>query len=251
MARWLISIGHRYVKWPTSDEISEVTSKFQSKKQIPHVIGAIDCSHITIKAPRMNKEAYFNRKHGYSIHLQAVVNADKKFIDVHCGEPGSLHDSRVLRRSPLYLKALENMPAKFPNNTFLLGDSAYPNLDWLVSPYKNTGSLTTAQRQFNYRHSSTRMVVENSFGLLKTRFRRLLHFSEQTYIENIVNLTVCGCILHNICLMENDVITADEDEINTEDRDEDETANINLENMENRRQMLFNELLARNIIIPD
>ena len=38
------------------------------------------------------------------------------------GWPGSVHDARVLRNSPLY-HAADNL---FPGDTHLLGDSAYP-----------------------------------------------------------------------------------------------------------------------------
>ncbi|XP_054086947.1 uncharacterized protein LOC128921931 isoform X2 [Zeugodacus cucurbitae] len=36
-----------------------------------------------------------------TVEFLIVVDADKRFVDVTCGEPGSLHDSRVLRRSHL------------------------------------------------------------------------------------------------------------------------------------------------------
>lgn len=50
---------------------------------------------------------YCNRKKSYSIILQAVVTSDMRFTNIYCGEPGSLHDARVLRRSSLYWE-LEN-----------------------------------------------------------------------------------------------------------------------------------------------
>ena len=67
--------------------------------------GAIDGSHISIKAPHINREDYFNRKQNYSINLQGVVDADAKFIDVSTGWPGSIHDARVLRLSTLSRRA--------------------------------------------------------------------------------------------------------------------------------------------------
>lgn len=48
---------------------------------IPQILGAIDGSHIPIKAPKHNKESYFNRKHFYSVNLQAVVGFDGRFLD--------------------------------------------------------------------------------------------------------------------------------------------------------------------------
>lgn len=105
---FIISIGHNYIKWPTN--LESTRQSFQRIAGIPGVVGAIDCSDIRIKAPLANKADYFNRKKFYSIKIQAVVNADKMFMDVHVGEPGSLHDSRVLRRSQLFDKMQQNEP---------------------------------------------------------------------------------------------------------------------------------------------
>jgi len=51
----------------------------------------------------------------------------------------------------------------------LLGDGAYPIREWLynVVPYKDYGKLTESQKIFNKILSSTRVLNENTFGLLK------------------------------------------------------------------------------------
>ncbi|XP_037933492.1 putative nuclease HARBI1 [Teleopsis dalmanni] len=201
---WLISIGHEFIKWPNTSEAFANMAKVEATKKFPFVIGCIDSTHIKINAPHHSEEAYFNRKHYYSLILQAVCDANGLFIDVCVGEPGSLHDCRVLRRSQLYSTA--SLPSKFLNGSFILGDSAYPNLNWLVSPFKDNGSLSSAQRQFNVMHSQARIVIEDAFGRMKTRFRRLLHFMEQQRTPAITNLIMCACILHNICCSQNDEI---------------------------------------------
>lgn len=60
-----------------------------------------------------------------------------------------------------------------PENYHLLGDSAYPLSINLMTPFKDNGHLTRDQITYNYKLSSTRSIVERSFGLLKGRFRRL------------------------------------------------------------------------------
>ncbi|KAJ8914013.1 hypothetical protein NQ315_012036 [Exocentrus adspersus] len=55
----------------------------------------------------MNQEAYCNRKGYHSIILQAICDDKKRFIDIYCGEPGSLHDARVLKRSNVYKMIME------------------------------------------------------------------------------------------------------------------------------------------------
>lgn len=64
--------------------------------------GIIDGSHIQINKPTERHVDYFNRKHYYSVVLQGVCNEQRQFIDVFVGYPGSVHDARVFKNSPIY-----------------------------------------------------------------------------------------------------------------------------------------------------
>jgi len=50
---------------------------------------------------------------------------------------------------------------------FLIGDSAYPLLSWLVKPFAFSSSLSQQHKNYNYRISRGRVVVEMAFGRLK------------------------------------------------------------------------------------
>jgi hypothetical protein len=65
-------------------EFSNIAKKFKRKAGIPYAIGAIDGSHIPIKAPKEYPMDYYNRKGFYSIVLQAVVDSYGRFIDIFC-----------------------------------------------------------------------------------------------------------------------------------------------------------------------
>ncbi|XP_036327230.1 protein ALP1-like [Rhagoletis pomonella] len=251
VTEFLVSISHEYIKWPEGAYLQNTTEKFHQKKRIPGVIGAIDCTHIVIKGPKDQKQMYFNRKKSYSLVLQAVVDADKKFTDITCGKPGSLHDFRVLRRSKLFHDAERYYEEMFSGSYFIIGDSAYPLMKWLVSPFKDYGNLTQIQRKFNEIHSSTRMVVENAFGLLKGRFRRLVEFTEQTDLKMITNIVASTCVVHNICMTFDDLCDANEENDTDEANPfviEDEIEESNLDANLDRRQNLFNYLRQQNII---
>ena len=62
-----------------------------------------------------------------------------------------------------------------------MGDTAYPNLPYLLVPFKDKGHLTAAQKKYNTVHSAIRVKVENAFGLLKGRFTRHIN---QTSIDS-------------------------------------------------------------------
>ncbi|XP_058811121.1 putative nuclease HARBI1 [Topomyia yanbarensis] len=152
----------KFIRWPREDELRGVADNF---KKFPNVIGAIDGTHVEIPKPR-NDDSYNNRKLTQSIQVQLVCNAKKQFLDVFCGYPGSVHDARVWRESPLYAY-LNSAQCTVPNDMHLVGDSAYPLDTFLLRPYKDNGNLSPEKINFNKVHSSTRMVIENAIGLLK------------------------------------------------------------------------------------
>ncbi|XP_011266305.1 protein ANTAGONIST OF LIKE HETEROCHROMATIN PROTEIN 1-like [Camponotus floridanus] len=204
IVEWLLSRLDEEIKWPEGNNTILMTSQnFEAKRGIKKCIGAIDCTHIAIRQPVDHPRDYCNRKRFFSIILQGVVDADMKFTNIYCGEPGSLHDARVLRRSLLYDTAQNDMENIFPNGMCIIGDSAYPSLPWLVPPFRDNGHLTAQQSEFNFLHSSTRIVVERAFGYLKGRFRRL-KFLELLDIEFIPKLITAICIMHNIVIKANE-----------------------------------------------
>lgn len=207
--KYLISVKNKYICWPNPQQKLQISQAFSENNGIPGAIGAIDGSHIEIPKPEDNQDSYINRKGYHSLLIQGVVDNNKKFIDVFCGEPGSLHDARLLRRSAIYAKILEN--PEFIGDFFLLGDSAYPNLEWIVTPFQDTGFLSAEQKLFNKNISSKRVIVENAFGLLKGRFRRLRGL--ENFDLNLCSQIIMGCcILHNICLDDTTNLMEDIDE---------------------------------------
>jgi hypothetical protein len=190
---------NKIIVWPSSDECDEISQLYKELRGFDGVIGMIDGSHIPIQKPEIRGVDYYNRKDFYSVILQAVVREDLRFTDIFTGYPGKVHDARVFKNSPLYSKG----PTLCSGNRHILGDSAYPNLPWLLVPFKDNGHLSGAQVHFNKVHSSIRSTVERAFALLKGRFKRL-HFINQKHISTIVNTIVSACILHNICILGND-----------------------------------------------
>ena len=82
--------------------------------------------------------------------VQAVVDHNYLFIDLYIGWPGSVHDAQVLANSAIYCKSnnkelLQGDVLAVGNHnvpTFLVGDSAYPLLPWLMKPFAMSPGLT-------------------------------------------------------------------------------------------------------------
>ncbi|CAG8601665.1 3985_t:CDS:2 [Paraglomus occultum] len=98
----------------------------------------------------------------------AIVNHMEKFTYVYTSQPGSM---QVFKQSNFWSEVMDNPALRFPNDTHILGNSAFPLMPWLLVPFKErmTQRLTRPQRQYNNVHSSARMAVERAFGKLKGR----------------------------------------------------------------------------------
>lgn len=206
----------RYVRLPSGNRLCAVIRKFQQQQGLPQIGGAIDGTHIPIRAPVDHPDEYYNRKCFHSILLQAVVDSFGDFTDLCVGWPGRVHDARVFSNSSLYRNA-ERAGTCFPTGrsieingvmvpVMLVGDPAYPLFPWLMKPFPETGNRDRSK--FNFKLSSTRMVVERAFGLLKGRFR-ILNKRQDTSLENVCNIVTACCVLHNYCSAHGD--QADDD----------------------------------------
>ncbi|KAJ1211089.1 hypothetical protein NDU88_006450 [Pleurodeles waltl] len=101
------------------------------------------------------------------MNVQMVCLADQYISLVNAMFPGSVHDAYILRNSsiPFVMGQLQR------HHVWLLGDSGYPNLSWLLTPVRNP--RTRSEERYNEAHGRTSRVIERTFGLLKARFRCL------------------------------------------------------------------------------
>ena len=85
----------------------------------------------------------------------------------------------------------------------LLSDSAYPATLWQVKPCKQNIMLNHSQKKFNKALSSTRVTIECAFGVLKGRWHCLLKRLDNN-LENIPDIILACCVLHNITQLKGD-----------------------------------------------
>ncbi|XP_038153380.1 protein ALP1-like [Cyprinodon tularosa] len=180
--------------------------------------GAIDGCHVRIKPPSgPDGHCYRNRKLFSSIILQAVCDHQGRFIDTYVGWPGSVHDSRVLRNSPLYRRAIYPPPGHF-----ILADGGYPCLQHplpLITPFKRPVQGVGALR-INSHHSRARSIIERAFGRMKTRFRAIFLQALEVYHTFVPQVITACAVLHNICLGAGDIMAPEDEE--QDDMPEDE-----------------------------
>ena len=182
---------------------AEVVEGFKEFKNLSRCMGAIDGTHIPIINQIEFKENFINRKGYPSYNVQGVVDHTGRFTDAYTGWPGSVHDARVFSNCDLLERIIADPFKMFPNGAFLVGDAAYKLETFMMTPYRDTGFLTRKQKRYNYIQSSTRIVVERTFGIMKSRFKRL-KFIDTRDMKHLSGYLIAVCALHNFSIDEGD-----------------------------------------------
>lgn len=194
-----------YMPVPTEEHLQKVISDYYNRWKFPNCFGSIDGKHCQIKCPPNSGSSYFNYLKYFSIVLQGVADADKKFLTIEVGGRGKQSDGGTFIASTLFnlLEAkqfcvppdqeLPGSNIKLPN--VLIGDEAYPLKKYLMRPYPRR-VLTPKREYFNTRLSTARKCIECAFGILYSKWR-FLSKDIDTYPDKACILIKCACILHN------------------------------------------------------
>ncbi|XP_052791682.1 putative nuclease HARBI1 [Mya arenaria] len=178
-------------------DLDAVKAEFFSIAGFPNVIGLVDGTHIRINAPHQYEEDYVNRKGYHSINVQMVCDAGFRIQNVVVKWPGSVHDARIFRQSSLCLD-LENGVM----DGYLLGDSGYACRRYLLTPYLNTRSQ--AQERYNRALVKTRVIIEQTCGVLKRRFP-CLSYGLRVQPQRCCQIILTCSFLHNFGLDNGDI----------------------------------------------
>ncbi|XP_040071502.1 putative nuclease HARBI1 [Ixodes scapularis] len=192
---FLCDVAPQVIKFPWDKEA--LAAEFEEIAGFPGVIGCIDGSYIDTKCPANKvKSTYINRHDQTSLILQEVCDTRYRFLDVFAGPSSKIHDARIFRLSFLS----DELPQLCETRKcHLLGDAVYPTKEYLMTPYKDYGSMTPEQVAYNSRHTATRVRIENSFGILKQRFRQL-RYLEFREVNRISKFIMACCVVHNLCV---------------------------------------------------
>lgn len=96
----IIRMAPQHINFPyTEVEQANIKTQFAAMSGFPNVIGAIDCTHVAIKAPSVNEVAYVNRKNVHTINVQIICDSNLIITNLVARWPGSTHDSFILRNS--------------------------------------------------------------------------------------------------------------------------------------------------------
>ena len=181
--------------WPSDAEIEMIKADFLERGHIPNVVGAVDGTHIPILIPPDDHVDFINRKSFHSLVFQGVaIGTTLKFINFYGGWAGSVHDAEVFKNSSV----CHNFKQGLHQGLVLLADAAYALESWCLTPFERKTPQDVQEANYNFWHSSARMVVERAFGVLKKRFPILKKPWTSNNAEVVEIVTICVA-LHNLC----------------------------------------------------
>lgn len=222
-----------FIKFPKSEEeVQKVIGEFEHISLFPHVVGALDSTHIKIIAPKQNKYDFLGKKVFYSVLVLGVADSSSKFIHVSAGCPGSVTHAQMLRDSGLQRDIENGVILSSPDRMIdgvavkpvLVGNSYFDLSRWLMKPYPQAPGITSSQSNFNEALSSAREKIVQSFGLLRGRWQCLQEtLKEDTF--RVPTTVIACCVLHNLCIDVGDnapvepVVIQDDVDVNDESDD--------------------------------
>ncbi|XP_066335767.1 protein ALP1-like [Miscanthus floridulus] len=199
-----------HLRWPDSGEMEKIKSKFEKIHGLPNCCGVVDTTHITmcLSSAEPNCKVWLDQEKNYSMVLQAVFDLDTRFTDIVTGWPGSMKESSILHSSGLFKRCekgerLNGSKLKVSDGSeigeYLIGDSGYPLLPWLLTPYHEK-DLIESRAEFNSRHSAARTVAPRTLAKFKDTWKFLqgeMWRPDKHKLPRIIH--VC-CLLHNIVI---------------------------------------------------
>jgi len=129
-----------------------------------------------------------------------MCDSQYRFTFVSCLSVGSMHDSTAYSISSL-ARLLEKDENGLLRGFWVAADDAYNFMNRLLTPWPSR-NLSIAKDCFNYWHSSSRIFIEQAFGILVARWGIFWRPFGCTLQQNAKIVVVC-CKVHNFIIENN------------------------------------------------
>jgi hypothetical protein len=164
-------------------------------------IGAIDGTHIKAHIPLHDQRKWYDRHGVVSQNVLAVVDLSGRFLYVLAGAEGSINDAQLIRFAC-------SASFKLPTDRYYVADAGFGARGGILLPYVGTRyhlddwaagerAPETAKELYNLRHSRLRIIVEQTFGRVKRKFRILRSSPPEYDILKQVLIVYACCGLWN------------------------------------------------------
>ncbi|CAN4103594.1 unnamed protein product [Withania somnifera] len=154
--------------------------------------------------------------------VQGLVDSEGRFLDISAGWPGTMRPESVLRKSKLYLGVEESK--EYLNGSsfeltdgnlipqYILGDSCFPLLPWVLTPYSGLNEEDGAKMAFNSVHRKGMQLVGKAFGRVREKWKLLAKKWNEQCVEAFPFVIVTCCLLHNFLIKCSEAVTNENEE---------------------------------------
>ena len=204
-------MGH-LLSWPSSvAEMREIMNGFWERRHLPGLV--VEQSIVPISLSHLQTM----RRQGHTLTGQAIRASSSKLLLIakggfwmclldglaQCMISECLVSHYCLSRSHVVDCWMNISGVQVQGKeigAWLVGDAGYALKPWMIVPYPGH-DLPKSKKDFNFRQSSTRIIVEQAFGRLKGRFRLLNGVIQVADSDRHADIVVAACILHNLSLI--------------------------------------------------
>ena len=193
----IMTLEAEEVQWPNVAERQVIKAAF-AEKGLPNAVGCIDGTQIRLhQKPQYQLAPIRDRKGHWSIKAIVVCDHERKVTAAYVGFNGNAHDSSCFKTTPIG----KYPQLHFSSDEYLLGDAGFMQTPTMLTPvtFRNVPVFSRDDSVFNQNLSSARSVVENVFGIIKSRWGAIDPLKVRGYDQQI-GYVKCAIILHNICL---------------------------------------------------
>ena len=185
------------------DELKKIAQEFESVSDgaLVGCIGAVDGIALSVEKLDPNEEVenpmdYWNFKvQGFGVVYQVVCDAKYRVRYFSNTCTGSTNDALAWECASVYRKIKDE---GLPDIFYMIGDDAYKGGGDVVTPYPGA-NLSHDKDAFNFYHSSSRMCIEQTFGIWKERWG-VFHRPSPLRLHNFKDIVEASFILHNMVI---------------------------------------------------
>uniref|UniRef100_A0A8I7BGA7 Uncharacterized protein n=1 Tax=Hordeum vulgare subsp. vulgare TaxID=112509 RepID=A0A8I7BGA7_HORVV len=194
-----------HLRWPDSSEMDKIKSLFDKIHNMGNCCGVIYTTHIPL-GPNWNHEK------NDSILMQVVVDPKMRFLNIWSELADNMTHLSILQESGLFEECKNGaclngnkLKAALDGSEvgeYIIGDSGYPLLPWLLTPYQEE-ELSDSMAEFNRRHSAATTCALKALARFKDTWRYLPWLPVD--LKTLPKMILACFMLHNIVIdMEDD-----------------------------------------------
>lgn len=142
-------------QWKDDEFLRRMSAGFEAARPLnplaQHCVGCLDGLAVKIERPKnvSSERSYRNRKNFYSVNVQAICDAKRRFTHLSVITPGGTHDSMAFSLTDAYNYLCEGLPLPY----FVACDEAYPSHGSLICP------LPTLPNMYRFFVSNVRVTI--------------------------------------------------------------------------------------------